>query len=63
MSTTTTDLEHNLTSYFTDIEVDDLKTIVSFFKPETIKKNEFFLEGGKKSTKLSFIQSGFLRIF
>jgi CRP-like cAMP-binding protein len=63
MSLTTTDLEQNLTSYFTDIEADDLKTIVSFFKPEIIKKNDFFLKGGKSSTKLSFIQSGFLRIF
>lgn len=63
MSLTTTDLEQNLTSYFTDIEANDLKTIVSFFKPEIIKKNDFFLKGGKSSTKLSFIQSGFLRIF
>ncbi|WP_251040500.1 Crp/Fnr family transcriptional regulator [Chryseobacterium sp. ISL-6] len=63
MNMTTTDLEQNLTSYFKDIEADDLKTIVSFFKPELIKKNEFFLEAGKKSTKLSFIRSGFLRIF
>lgn len=63
MSPTTTDLEQNLSSYFTDIGANDLKTIVSFFKPEIIKKNDFFLKGGKSSTKLSFIQSGFLRIF
>ncbi|MBK1895697.1 Crp/Fnr family transcriptional regulator [Chryseobacterium paridis] len=63
MNPITTDLELSLISYFTNIEHDDLKTIVSFFKPEVIKKNQFFLTAGKKSTKLSFIQSGFLRIF
>ncbi|WP_313092145.1 Crp/Fnr family transcriptional regulator [Chryseobacterium flavum] len=56
-------LESSLTSYFTNITPDDLKTILSFFKPEILKKNEFFLKPGKKSTKLSFIRSGFLRIF
>ncbi|ASK32436.1 cyclic nucleotide-binding protein [Chryseobacterium sp. T16E-39] len=59
----TTDLERSLTSHFSHIEADDLKTIVSFFKPEMVKKNDFFLKSGKISTKLSFIQSGFLRIF
>ncbi|MGE8528619.1 Crp/Fnr family transcriptional regulator [Chryseobacterium rhizosphaerae] len=63
MSNIHIDLEHSLTSYFTNIDADDLKTIVSFFKPEVLKKNDFFLKAGKKSTKLSFIRSGFLRIF
>lgn len=63
MNSTSTDLEHSLTSYFSNIEGDDLRTIISFFKPEVIKKNKFFLKTGEKSTKLSFIQSGFLRIF
>ncbi|MDV7698330.1 Crp/Fnr family transcriptional regulator [Chryseobacterium soli] len=57
------DLEYSLQSYFENIEDHDLKTIVSFFKPETVRKNDFFLRAGKSSTKLSFIQSGFLRIF
>jgi len=63
MNPISNDLERSLTSYFTNIEAEDLKTIVSFFKPEVVKKNDFFLKAGKKSTKLSFIQSGFLRIF
>src|SRR5690606_21726486 len=39
------------------------KTIVSFFKPETLEKGDYFLKRGKNCDKLSFIQSGFLRIF
>ncbi|BAP30601.1 cyclic nucleotide-binding domain protein [Chryseobacterium sp. StRB126] len=58
-----TDFEQSLTSHFTNIDPDDLKIIASFFKPEIIKKNDFFLKSGKKSTKLSFIKSGLLRIF
>jgi CRP-like cAMP-binding protein len=57
------DFEQSLSSYFTNIDPDNLKTIVSFFKPEILKKNDIFLQSGKKSTKLSFIKSGLLRIF
>lgn len=57
------DFKQSLTSYFADIDPDDLKTIISFFKPELLKKNDFLLQSGKKSTKLSFIKSGLLRIF
>lgn len=63
MTKINTDFEQSLTSYFPNIDPDDLKTIVSFFKPEILKKNDFFLKSGKKSTKLSFIKSGLLRIF
>ncbi|GAL83821.1 hypothetical protein MYP_1049 [Sporocytophaga myxococcoides] len=58
-----TNLENSITSYFGVIAPEDLKTIVSFFKPETIKKNDYFLKSGKSCDKLSFVQSGFLRIF
>lgn len=57
------DFKQNLNSYFADINPNDLNTIVSFFKPEILKKNDIFLKSGKKSTKLSFIKSGLLRIF
>lgn len=63
MNIPTIDLETGLKSYFEKIEDSDLKKIVSFFKPEMIRKNDFFLQTGRKSTKLSFITSGFLRIF
>jgi CRP-like cAMP-binding protein len=58
-----TELENSITSYFGKIPPEDLQTIVSFFKQETIKKNDYFLKTGKSCEKLSFVQSGFLRIF
>jgi CRP/FNR family transcriptional regulator, anaerobic regulatory protein len=57
------ELQQYIQSYFGVVNEDDLKTIVSFFKQETIKKGEYFLKTGKPSDKLSFIQSGMLRIF
>lgn len=57
------DFKQCLNSYFADIDPNDLNTIVSFFKPEILKKNDILLKAGKKSTKLSFIKSGLLRIF
>lgn len=63
MNTLTLDLENSLKSYLENIQDDDLKKIVSFFKPEIIRKNDFFLQAGRKTTKLSFITSGVFRIF
>lgn len=63
MNTPTLDLENSLKSYLENIQDDDLKKIVSFFKPEIIRKNDFFLKAGRKTSKLSFITSGFFRIF
>lgn len=58
-----TGLEQNIKSYFGVISDDDLKKIVSLFKLTSIKKGEYFLKAGKQCDKLSFIQSGILRIF
>jgi CRP-like cAMP-binding protein len=58
-----TELEQYIKSYFGVVAIDDLKTIVSFFKLITIKKGEFLLKPGKCCNKLSFVQSGFLRMF
>jgi CRP-like cAMP-binding protein len=58
-----TGLEQNVKSYFGVISDDDLKSIVSLFKLTTIKKGEYFLKAGKQCDKLSFIQSGILRVF
>ncbi len=58
-----TELEHYISSYFGIAQPDDLSAISRFFHPETMKKGGFFLETGKKSNKLSFIQSGLLRIY
>ncbi len=58
-----TELEQYIQSYFGVAQLEELKTIGSFFKPTTIKKGEFLLKTGRHCNQLSFIQSGFLRIF
>jgi len=58
-----TALEQQITSNFGLAQVEDLKLIVSLFKPMTLKKGDFFLKSGRQCDKLSFIQSGLLRIF
>lgn len=58
-----TELEHYIKSYFGVVNADDLKSIVSFFRLETIKKGDFLLKAGKRCDKLSFVQSGLLRMF
>lgn len=58
-----TELEHSIQSYFGELQPGDMETIVSLFKPETIKKGDYFLQSGKQCEKLSFVQSGYLRVF
>jgi len=58
-----TEIEQYITSYFGVVAIDDLRTIVSFFKLITIKKGEFLLKAGRRCDKLSFVQSGLLRMF
>ncbi|MEJ7677979.1 MAG: Crp/Fnr family transcriptional regulator [Segetibacter sp.] len=58
-----TELEQNIQSYFGVIQLDDLQTISSFFHLTTIRKDDYFLKTGKSCDKLSYIQSGLLRIF
>lgn len=58
-----TELEHYITSYFGIVNQNELESIVSVFKPTTIKKGGYFLKAGKACDKLSFIKSGLLRIF
>jgi len=58
-----TELEQYIQSYFGVVDTEDLKTIVSLFTSTTIKKGEYLLKTGKRCDKLSFVQSGFLRIF
>jgi CRP/FNR family transcriptional regulator, anaerobic regulatory protein len=56
-------LEEYIKSYFGVIANEDLKTIVSLFTQETINKNDCLVTAGKRCNKLSFIQSGLLRVF
>lgn len=58
-----TDLKNSLQAYFGNISAEDLQTISSFFRPEQIAKGEFFLKTGKYCDRMSFIRSGFLRIY
>ncbi len=37
--------------------------MLSFFKPMALKKEEYFLEVGKKCNQVAFIKTGMLRIF
>lgn len=58
-----TALEQNIKSYFGVLHPDDLQTISAFFHPSTLKKGDYFLKAGKSCDKLSFLQSGLLRIY
>lgn len=58
-----TELEQNIKSYFGVIQHDDLQIVSSLFHQTTLKKGDYFLKTGKPCDKLSFIQSGFLRIY
>lgn len=58
-----TELEQSIKSYFGVIAGEDLKTIVSLFKQTTLKKGEFIVKSGKRCKTMSFVQSGFLRMF
>jgi CRP-like cAMP-binding protein len=57
-----TELEHYLHAYF-DFNVSDLSTVAAMFKPEVIKKGDYYLKCQKSCTKLSFVQSGLLRVY
>ncbi|MFN8349259.1 MAG: Crp/Fnr family transcriptional regulator [Spirosomataceae bacterium] len=57
-----TDLEKYIQSYF-GISQEDLVTVGALFKHQTLKKGDFFLKTGHVCNKLSFIQSGLLRVY
>jgi CRP-like cAMP-binding protein len=57
-----TELEKYIHTYF-GIANDDLASIVSFFRPLTLKKGDYFLKAGGQSDRLGFVQSGIIREF
>lgn len=57
-----TELEKYIQSYF-GISQEDLAQVGALFKHQTIKKGDYFLKTGRVCDKLSFIQSGLLRIY
>jgi CRP-like cAMP-binding protein len=56
-------LENYLKTYFGIVDVDQLQSIVSLFRLQTIRKGDFLLKNGNRCEFLSFIKSGFLRIY
>lgn len=57
------ELEQNIKNYFGVIQQDDLTKISSLFKLAAIKKGDYYLKTGSMSENLSFIRSGYLRIY
>ncbi len=58
-----TELENYIQASFGIIEREELNKISSLFKQSKLKKGDFLLESGEKCDKLSFVQSGLLRMF
>ena len=57
-----TELQNYIASYF-GINNKDMDKITLLFKESKLKKGEYFTKSGKYCEKLSFVRSGFIRIF
>ncbi len=57
------ELELNIRNYFGIIEEEEIKTISRLFQKTTLEKGDFYLKTGGMNNKLSFVQSGYLRVF
>jgi CRP/FNR family transcriptional regulator, anaerobic regulatory protein len=57
-----TELEKYIGSYF-NVAQHELSVIAAAFRPEALKKGDFFLRGGHYAERLSFIRSGMLRVY
>ena len=57
-----TELEQYINRYF-GVTGEELSAIASLFQPEVLKKGAYYSLSGGKCDKLSFVQSGFLRLF
>lgn len=57
-----TELHQYIQSYF-GVQPSDLDQITSLFKLEIIEKDSFFTKEDQNCQKLSFVQSGYLRVF
>jgi CRP-like cAMP-binding protein len=57
-----TELEQYVNGYF-GVTGETLSVIASLFKPEALKKGAYYSVSGGPCNKLSFIQSGFLRLY
>lgn len=57
------DLKTLLKTYFETLTQDDLDIIMPYFHEEVLEKNAFFCRSEQRCNRLSFIQSGILRIY
>ncbi len=57
-----TELEQYINSYF-GISKEDLGKITNLFKQEVLQKEDFFAREGEYCNKLSFVKSGYLRVY
>ncbi len=56
------ELQQYIKSYF-GVAANDMDSISRLFKENTLKKGDFFLEKGKYCNQLSFVRSGYLRVY
>jgi len=61
-SNTMNELENYIHHHF-GISPDDCQRVSGLFKPETLEKGSYFLRTGKFCNKLSFIESGIIRVY
>lgn len=57
------ELEQYLHAYFGIKDVEESRSIQSFFRPVSLKKGEFLAQTGKTCTELAFVRSGLLRVY
>jgi len=57
-----TELQKYITSYFGSTH-QNMDKITSLFKETELKKGEYFTKSGQYCEKLSFVKSGFIRVF
>lgn len=58
-----TELQNYITTYFGPLPDQDLENIGNLFHREEIKKGNYYLRSGDQCEKMSFISSGYLRLF
>jgi CRP-like cAMP-binding protein len=57
-----TQLEQYISSNFTVTE-EEVSQIAALFQPDMLRKGDFYAKSGETCDKLSFVQSGFLRLY
>ena len=57
-----TELHHYISSYF-GISQEDMKSVSELFSETELKKGDYFIKTGQYCEKMSFVQSGFIRVY